>query len=82
MNSCEFKDIIISEGFEIENGMLGLHRDVFLNVIKLLDSSILRNVWVNINFFFNFYTYVLYSILALVKNHTHEWNIFISWFID
>jgi hypothetical protein len=32
---------------------LGLDRDVYLSIVKFLDSSILRKVWVNI-FFFNF----------------------------
>jgi hypothetical protein len=34
---------------------LGLDRDCYLNIVKFLDSSILRRVWVNVFvFFFNF----------------------------
>jgi hypothetical protein len=65
MNSCEFKEIVVIKDFEIENGILGLERDIYLNIIKLLDFS------ANIFNFFNFLC-VLYSTLALVKNHTHE----------
>jgi hypothetical protein len=31
--------------------VLGLNRDVYLNIVKFLDSSILRKVWVNVFFF-------------------------------
>jgi hypothetical protein len=34
----------IGEGFEVENGLLGLERDIYLSIVKLLDSSILRKV--------------------------------------
>jgi hypothetical protein len=44
MNSCEFKEIIISEDFLVENGVLGLERDVYLSIVKFPDSSILRKV--------------------------------------
>jgi hypothetical protein len=44
MNSCDFKEIIVSEVFEFENGMLGLDRDCYLSIIKFLDSSILKKV--------------------------------------
>jgi hypothetical protein len=44
MNKCEFKEIIVFKDFEIENGMLGLHRDVYLSFVKFLDSSMLRKV--------------------------------------
>jgi hypothetical protein len=27
--------------------VLGLNRDVYLSIVKFLNSSILRNVWVN-----------------------------------
>jgi hypothetical protein len=33
---------------------LGLDHNVYLSIVKFLDSSILRKVWVNIFFFFNF----------------------------
>jgi hypothetical protein len=32
------------EEFEIGNGVLGLERDVYLSIVKFLDSSILRKV--------------------------------------
>jgi hypothetical protein len=44
MNSCEFEEIVVSKDCEIENGVLGLERDVYLSIVKFLDSSILRNV--------------------------------------
>jgi hypothetical protein len=44
MNSCEFKEIIVIKDFEIENGILGLNRDVYLSIVKFLDSSIVRKV--------------------------------------
>jgi seryl-tRNA synthetase len=34
----------VGEGFEIENGVLGLERNVYLSIVKFLDSSILRKV--------------------------------------
>jgi hypothetical protein len=54
MNSCDFKEIIIPKDLEIENGILGLERDVYLKFVKFLDSSILRNICVNIFIYFNF----------------------------
>jgi hypothetical protein len=44
MNNCEYIEIIVSEDFEIENGMLGLDRDCYLSIVKFLNSSILRKV--------------------------------------
>jgi hypothetical protein len=44
MNSCVFEGIIVFKDFEIENGVLGLERDIFLSIVKFLDSSILRKV--------------------------------------
>jgi hypothetical protein len=44
MNSCEFKEIIISRELKIENGLLGLDHDCYLSIVKFLDSSILRNI--------------------------------------
>jgi hypothetical protein len=32
------------DDFEIENGILGLNRGVYLNVVKFLDSPIVRKV--------------------------------------
>jgi hypothetical protein len=61
---------------------LGLERDVYLSIVKFLDSSVLRKVWSKYYFFFLIFICVFYSTLALVKNHTHEWNTFTSWYID
>jgi hypothetical protein len=47
MNSCDFKEIIIPRHLEIENGVLGLESDVYLSIVKILDSLILRKVWVS-----------------------------------
>jgi hypothetical protein len=44
MNSCEFREIIVFKDFENENSVLGLERDVYLSIVKFLDSSILRKV--------------------------------------
>jgi hypothetical protein len=44
MNSCQFKEIVVVENFEIENGVLGLERDIYLSIAKFLDSSTLRKV--------------------------------------
>jgi hypothetical protein len=44
MKSCEFEEIIVFKDFEINNGVLGLDRDVYLSIVKFLDSSILRKV--------------------------------------
>jgi hypothetical protein len=29
MNSCEFKEIVVFKDFEVENGVLGLERNIF-----------------------------------------------------
>jgi hypothetical protein len=40
-----FKEtIVVSESFEVENGVLGLDRDVYLSIVIFLDSSIIRRV--------------------------------------
>jgi hypothetical protein len=44
MNSCDFEEITVSKDFEFENGVLGLDRDCYLNIVKFLDSSVLREV--------------------------------------
>jgi hypothetical protein len=44
MNSYKFGEIIVFKDFKVENGVLGLERDVFLSIVKFLDSSILRKV--------------------------------------
>jgi hypothetical protein len=44
MNSYEFKEIIVFSNFSVENGVLGLEQDIYLSIVKFLDSSILRKV--------------------------------------
>jgi hypothetical protein len=44
MNSCNFKEIFVFDDFEIENGVLGLKRDVYLSIVKFLDSPIVKKV--------------------------------------
>jgi hypothetical protein len=44
MNSCLFKEVIVFEDFEVENGVLGLDRDTYLSVVKFLNSSTVRKV--------------------------------------
>jgi hypothetical protein len=44
MYRCEFREIIVFRDFEIENGVLGLKRDMYLSIIKFLNSPILRKV--------------------------------------
>jgi hypothetical protein len=36
--------ILVVENFEVSNGILGLERDVYLSIVKFLDSSVLRKV--------------------------------------
>jgi hypothetical protein len=40
----KFKEIIVFKDFSIENGVLGLERDIYLSIVKFLDSSNLRKV--------------------------------------
>jgi hypothetical protein len=44
MSSCDFEEIIVFKDFEVGNGILGLERDIYLSIVKFLDSSILRKV--------------------------------------
>jgi hypothetical protein len=39
MNSCEFKEIIVSQSFKVENGVLRLDCDCYLSIVKVLDSQ-------------------------------------------
>jgi hypothetical protein len=43
-NSYLFKEIIVVEDFEVKNGVLGLDRDVYLTIVKFLDSLTVRKV--------------------------------------
>jgi hypothetical protein len=54
MNSCDFKEIIVFMDFEATNGVLGLDRDCYLSIVKILDSQNVRKVWVNISIYFLF----------------------------
>jgi hypothetical protein len=72
----KFKEIIVFKDFEIDNGVLGLDRDVNLSIVKFLDSSILKSM--NKYFLFLIFICVFCSILALVKNYIYEWNTFFS----
>jgi hypothetical protein len=48
----QFKENFVFKDFEIENGVLGLERDIYLSIVKILDSSKLRKVGVNIFYSF------------------------------
>jgi predicted nuclease with TOPRIM domain len=43
INKTAWSDFV-GEGFEIENGVLGLERDIYLSIVRFLDSPILRKV--------------------------------------
>jgi hypothetical protein len=47
ISKSKFPKIIVSKDYEIENGMLGLERDVYLSIAKFLGSSILRIILTN-----------------------------------
>jgi hypothetical protein len=38
MNSYEFKEIVVSKSFQVENGILWLERDMYLIIVKFLDE--------------------------------------------
>jgi hypothetical protein len=38
------KEIIVFKDFEISNGVLGLERDIYLSIVKFLNSLVLRKV--------------------------------------
>jgi hypothetical protein len=40
----QFKEIIVVKDFDVENGLLGLEQDVYLNIVKFLNSSIVKRV--------------------------------------
>jgi hypothetical protein len=70
MNNCELKEIIVVEGFEVKNGVFGLCRDIYLSIVKFLDSSIVRKVY-----FICFILLIFFlSTLELVKNVMNKWN--------
>jgi hypothetical protein len=43
-DSYQFKEIIVVQDMEVENGVLGLERDICLSIVKFLDTSVLRKV--------------------------------------
>jgi hypothetical protein len=43
-DKCQFSEIIVVENFEVMNGVFGLNQDVYLSLVKFLNSSILRKV--------------------------------------
>jgi hypothetical protein len=57
MNNCEFREIIISEGSQIENGVLGLDRDCYLSIVNPRFVSIKKsmNIYIYLNFPFMFF---------------------------
>jgi hypothetical protein len=60
---------------------LSLDRDTYLSLVKFLNSSTLRKVWLSIFALFKF-SFSCDSILELVKNHLNEQNTSILLFID
>jgi hypothetical protein len=44
MSSCDFKEIIIPRDLKNVCGVLGLERDVYLSIVKILNSSFVRKV--------------------------------------
>jgi hypothetical protein len=52
MNNCELKEIIVVEDFEVENDVFGLDQDIYLSIVKFLDSSTIRKVSKYIIFLF------------------------------
>jgi hypothetical protein len=61
--------------------VLGLDRDCYLSIVKILDSSRVRKVWLNTLVLFSFY-FFFDSTLELVKNLLIEWNTSILSFTD
>jgi hypothetical protein len=61
MNSYDFKEIIVTGDFKVENGILGLDWDCYLSIVKFFDLSILRKVLINILLLFFIFIYVFYS---------------------
>jgi hypothetical protein len=44
MNSYEFKEIVVSKDFEVENSVLQLEQDIYLSIVRFVDLFILRKV--------------------------------------
>jgi hypothetical protein len=38
------KETTVVDKFEVENGILGLNRDIYLSIVKFLNSSTVRKV--------------------------------------
>jgi hypothetical protein len=43
-NKVLHKEILVTEDFEVSNCILRFERDIYLSIVKFLDSSILRKV--------------------------------------
>jgi hypothetical protein len=43
-HSYPLEEILVPENFKVENGVLGLERDIYLSIVKFLNSSIVRKV--------------------------------------
>jgi hypothetical protein len=54
-----FKQIIVVNGFEVENGVLGLESDIYLSIVKFLNLSILRKNKSKYFYFIQFSIYIL-----------------------
>jgi hypothetical protein len=52
MNRSHFKKIIVSKIFEVDNGVLGLDRDCYLNLVKFNYKKSLIKHFVLFNFLF------------------------------
>jgi hypothetical protein len=46
--------MIVVEYFDVGNGVLGLDRNIYLSLVKLLESSTVRKVWLSVFILFNF----------------------------
>jgi hypothetical protein len=65
MNNCDLKEVIVVEDFEAKNDVLGLERDIYLSIVKFLDSSKVRKV--SKHFIFLLVSLILFlSTLGLV----------------
>jgi hypothetical protein len=69
MTSCDFEEIITSKNLEIENGVLGLERDVYLSIIKILDLHCKKSLS---KYFCLVFIPFCDSTLELVKNLLNE----------
>jgi hypothetical protein len=71
MNKSINKFIEVTEKFEIKNGILGLDRDIYLSIVKFLNSSTVRKVYV-LFYIYYFVNFFFFSTLGLVMNVMNE----------